>query len=84
MLGVSFDSVADNKRFADKHGFPFKLLSDTSRAMGVAYGAAIDSATSAAKRISYLIGTDGVVLVAYPKVSPADHAARVLADVAAL
>jgi len=32
------------------------------------------------KRISYLIGADGLVLVAYPDVKPGDHAEEVLAD----
>ena len=32
------------------------------------------------KRISYLIGADGAVLVAYPDVKPGEHAAQVLAD----
>ena len=36
------------------------------------------------KRISYLIGPDGKVLKAYPKVEAAEHAAEVLADFAAL
>lgn len=32
------------------------------------------------KRISYLVGADGLVLVAYPDVKPGEHAAEVLAD----
>ena len=32
------------------------------------------------KRISYLIGADGFVLVAYPDVKPGEHAGEVLAD----
>ena len=32
------------------------------------------------KRISYLVGADGTVLVAYPDVKPSEHAAEVLAD----
>ena len=81
MLGVSFDSVADNAKFARKHGFPFKLLSDPSRSMGVAYGAAPNTSVAAAKRISYLIGPDGIVRAVYEDVSVARHAAQVLADI---
>jgi peroxiredoxin len=32
------------------------------------------------KRISYLVGADGTVLVAYPNVKPGEHATEVLAD----
>ena len=32
------------------------------------------------KRISYLVGADGTILVAYPDVKPSAHAAEVLAD----
>jgi len=32
------------------------------------------------KRISYLIGADGMILESYPKVDPKTHAGQVLAD----
>jgi len=32
------------------------------------------------KRISYLVGADGVVIESYPKVDPKTHAGEVLAD----
>lgn len=32
------------------------------------------------KRISYLIGADGVIVETYPKVDPGGHAEEVLAD----
>ena len=37
MLGASFDSAADNKKFAEKFNFNFPLLCDTDRAIGTAY-----------------------------------------------
>lgn len=77
MLGASFDTPAENKAFAEKFGYPYKLLSfDTE--LGKQYDAYRDS--PAAKRISYLIGPDGKVAKAYPKVHPADHPTEVLAD----
>ena len=39
MLGVSFDSVADQKKFAEDEGFPYRLLSDPDKAMGAAHDA---------------------------------------------
>ena len=80
VLGVSFDSIPDNAAFAQKFGFNFPLLSDTTRSIGLAYGAADDAQTQYAKRISYLIGPDGKVRKAYPKVNAAAHPEEILAD----
>jgi peroxiredoxin Q/BCP len=56
------------------------LLCDTERALGVAYGACDDASARSARRISYLIGPDGKVRKAYPKVDAATHAETVLGD----
>lgn len=80
VFGVSFDTVEDNKRFAEKFHFPFRLLSDTSRKMGVAFGAADTEDTAYAKRIAYLID-HGKITHTYDVSDAANHAARVLKDV---
>ncbi len=80
VLGVSFDSVEENRAFAEKFDFPYPLLCDVDRAMGVAYGAGDDASAQYAKRISYVIGEDGRILLAYPKVDPNKHLERILAD----
>ena len=77
-MGISFDSVDDNRAFAEKFDFDFPLLCDTSRAIGLAYGACDDKDAGYAKRISYLIGPDGHVLKAYPDVDAARHPDEVL------
>jgi peroxiredoxin Q/BCP len=77
---VSFDSVEKNAAFARKFGFGFPLLCDTDRTLGLAYGAADDAKAGSAKRISYLIGPDGKIRKAYPKVNAAAHPEEVLKD----
>ena len=67
ILGVSFDTVEENKHFAEKFKFPYPLLSDTSREMGVKYGAAESTAGGNAKRVAYVIGPDGKVRNVFPK-----------------
>ena len=84
VFGVSFDGVAANKKFAEEHAFPFKLLSDTDRSMGLAFGAAKSKEAKYAKRIAYLLDPGGKVLFAYEKVNPKDHLEQVLADLEAL
>jgi peroxiredoxin Q/BCP len=80
VLGASFDSVEKNAAFAEKFGFTFPLLSDTDRKLGLAYGAADDPRATTARRISYLIGPDGKIKKAYPKVNAAAHPEEVLKD----
>ena len=38
VLGISDDSVASHKRFAERHRLPFRLLADTDNAVHRAYG----------------------------------------------
>ncbi len=80
VLGVSFDSVEDNRAFAEKFDFPYPLLCDTDKAMGITYGAADDASAGYAKRISYVIDEEGVILLAYPKVDPKTHLDEILKD----
>ena len=78
VLGVSFDSEDENRAFAEKYHFPFKLLCDADRALGVAYGATEDAKAGFAKRISYLIGEDGRIKKVWGKVDVKTHAGDVL------
>lgn len=78
MLGVSFDSVQENGAFADKFAFPYRLLSDTARTIGMAYGACGSERDAYARRISYIIGPDGRIRHAFPNVDPKTHPAEVL------
>ena len=80
ILGISFDTVEDNAAFARKFQFNFPLLCDTTRSVGMAYGACDAPEAGTARRISYVIGTDGKILRAYPKVSAAAHPDQILAD----
>ena len=80
MLGISFDDQQANAAFEKKFGFGFPLLCDTTRAVGMAYGAADAKDARSAKRISYLIGPDGRIRKAYPKVNAATHPEEVLKD----
>ena len=79
MLGISYDSPEKNRKFAEKNALPFRLLSDRDHELAKSVGAA-RALVPFAKRISYLVGPDGRVLMAYPKVDPATHAQEVLED----
>lgn len=83
ILGASFDSPADNSTFKSSQDFPFDLLSDESREIGVAYEvvrSGDDPYADYPQRISYLIDPEGVITKAYEVTDPAGHAVEVIAD----
>jgi len=47
----------------------------------MAYGACDSADAKTAKRITYVIGPDGKILKAYPKVSPAEHPEQILQEI---
>ena len=61
IYGVSFDTPADNKAFAQKYKLPFPLLCDTTKAMSIAYGAAADANAKYPDRVTYVLAADGTV-----------------------
>jgi thioredoxin-dependent peroxiredoxin len=78
VFGVSFDAPADNKAFAAKFQFPFRLLSDVDRKLAIACGAAEDASAKSAKRLTFVIGANGRVEQAIETKDPAGQAASLL------
>jgi peroxiredoxin Q/BCP len=81
VVGISFDSVADNAAFARKYDFGFRLLSDLTHEVALAYGACENLKARHPERISFLIDAAGRIERVYDRVDPRDHAAQVLAGV---
>jgi len=75
--------VADNAAFAEKFSYPFPLLCDEKREIGMAYGACDDAKAEYAKRISYVIDPEGRIAQAHPKVSPKSHPEEILESLSA-
>jgi peroxiredoxin Q/BCP len=73
VIGVSFDTVDENRSFAEKFNFPFPLLCDTERKIGVAYGAADSAKDEYARRIAYVIDEQGKIAQAHPKVDASSY-----------
>ena len=83
VLGVSKDSVASHKRFEEKHGLPFTLLSDTEKEVIQAYDVwkekkLYGKVSMGVVRTTYLIDEDGVIVRAFDKVKAADNPAQML------
>lgn len=84
VLGVSRDSVESHRRFKEKHGLSFPLLSDPDHAVLEAYGAwgektLYGKRLEGALRTTVLIGPDGTIERIWPKVKVDGHADEVLA-----
>jgi thioredoxin-dependent peroxiredoxin len=87
LLGISFDSPAANRAFAERYGFPFRLLSDEDQIVGQAYEtrrAPEERGARSPKRRTYLIDPGGVIRKAYRVTDVERHPDQVLADLAAL
>lgn len=79
VIGISSDSSESHKRFIAKYKLPFLLLSDKDKKVIATYGAVNEA--QGTKRISYLIGPDGIIEKTYLQVNPTTHAEEVLADI---
>jgi peroxiredoxin Q/BCP len=75
---VSFDTVEENAAFAKKFEYPFPLLCDVKREIGIAYGAADSPEAEYASRITYVIDPQGRIAQAHPKVSVKSHPREIL------
>lgn len=84
VFGVSMDSVASHRKFADKYALAFPLLADTERSLIAAYGVWIEKSMYGKQymgisRSSFLIGSNGKIEQVWEKVNTKTHAADVLA-----
>ena len=83
VVGVSKDSVASHKRFEERYGLPFTLLSDPELMAIQAYDVwkekkRAGKVTMGVVRSTYLIDEDGVIAKAFGNVKAADNPAQML------
>ena len=84
VIGVSRDSVASHAKFAAKHDLPFILLADPELEAIKAYDVwqekkLYGKVNMGVVRTTYVIGENGVIEKAMPKVKPDTNAAEILA-----
>ncbi|OGZ46936.1 MAG: hypothetical protein A3J54_01860 [Candidatus Ryanbacteria bacterium RIFCSPHIGHO2_02_FULL_45_13b] len=85
VFGVSADSVAKHKKFAEKYTLPFILLSDENKDIIKKYGVWAKKKFMGREymgilRTSFLIDPKGKVAKIYEQVKPDTHAKEVLKD----
>ena len=86
VIGISKDSVASHKKFEEKYGLTFPLLSDTERAVIEAYDVWKEKknygkVSMGVVRTTYLIDEEGIIIKANDKVKAADDAEKMLGEV---
>ena len=83
IIGVSKDSAASHKKFADKHELPFTLIADTDVALNNAFGVWQMKKMAGREymgtvRTTFLIDEEGVVEDIITKVNTKDSANQIL------
>ena len=87
IIGASFDTIEEQKAFAENQNYEFSLLSDPDRTMGEAYKVIRPPdhpLVSLPERVTYLISPDGLIAKAYDPSSATsldEHSAQLLIDI---
>ena len=86
VLGVSKDSVASHKRFSEKYGLAFTLLSDPERKVIEAYDVwkekkLYGKVSMGVVRTTYLIDEEGIIVKGNDKVKAADDPEKMLQEI---
>lgn len=79
VLGVSVDSEESHRKFTSKYNLNFTLLSDRKKEIVRAYG--VESPFKTAKRITYIIGPDGIIKHVFTRVNTSTHVTDALKKV---
>ena len=85
VLGISKDSVASHKKFEEKYGLPFTILSDTELKVIQAYDVWKEKMnygklSMGVVRTTYLIDEEGKIAKAFDKVKAADNPEQMLGE----
>jgi peroxiredoxin Q/BCP len=81
VVGISVDTSASHKVFAEKYHLPFPLLADAKGQAAANYGALSDwLVIKFAKRYTFLINPQGQIAKTYLAVETSRHSAEILSD----
>jgi peroxiredoxin Q/BCP len=84
VIGISTDSVESHKKFVDKMGIPYVLLSDPESEVSKQFGVwgkkqFMGKEYMGIQRSTFLVDEKGKIFKVYPSVKPKGHAEEVLA-----
>ena len=81
MLGISPDDVESHRKFRERLGLPFRLLSDPDHAVAHAYGvwkrrSLFGLGIEAVRRTAFVIDAEGRLVEVIRRTNPFGHAER--------
>jgi peroxiredoxin Q/BCP len=77
VVGVSVDTVASHKKFAEKNGLNFTLVSDQDKQISKTYGVLSDDG-SKADRVTFIIDKEGKIAKVFTNVDVTRHANEIV------
>ena len=83
VFGLSLDSVASHKLFAEKYNLPFSLLADETGEVSELYDS-LRKFLGYAKRNTFIVDHKGNIAKIYLSVDPETHSEMVLSDLSSL
>ena len=83
VFGLSLDSVASHKLFAEKYNLPFSLLADEKGEVSKLYDS-LRKLLGYAKRNTFIVDPEGNIAKIYLSVDPKAHSQMVLSDLESL
>jgi len=83
VFGLSLDSVASHKLFAEKYNLPFSLLADETGEISELYDS-LRKLLGYAKRNTFIVDPKGNIAKIYLSVDPKTHSQMVLSDLESL
>jgi thioredoxin-dependent peroxiredoxin len=86
ILGISVDDVSSHKQFAAEHHLPFPILADSDKQIARQYGVLHRplGLMELARRETFIVDPQGLIVKHYRDVDPGKHSRQVLADLKAL
>jgi len=77
VVGVSVDTVESHKKFAEKNGLNFTLVSDQDKQISKTYGVPSDDG-SKADRVTFIIDKEGKIAKVFTNVDVTRHANEIV------
>lgn len=86
VIGVSPDSVASHKKFAEKFGLSFNLIADTTHDILTAYGvwgekSMYGKSYMGVLRTTFVIDENGIITEVFEKVDTKNHSKQIISTV---
>jgi len=86
VLGISVDDISSHRQFAAENHLPFTILADSDKQVARQYGVLHKplGLMELARRETFIIDPQGLIVKHYRDVEPEKHSKQVLADLKAL